>query len=493
MDKINSIEKVMSLDDLFNPKTVLIFDAKPKISFFIEGFIHQGFELSNLYLNSSTEDEILGIKCYKSLEEIPIKQFDLLILSIRRELLISSLEAILSKKKIKFIHVFTAGTGESDEIGMNIEKELKHLLDANPNTRAIGPNCMGIYSPEGKVAYYPWFPIKSGNISLISQSGDLHSRIIKFANSKYQLLFKNGISIGNCVDVQIAEVLEYFNEDIETDLICVYFEGFSFLHPKSGLELLSILKIMKKPVLFMRGGITERGKKAVLSHTGSIATKNAIWDAIYKQTPIIRVPPSLEALLNYMYLFDGYIQRFKILPGQIIYPKDKKVLVILWSGGFGILATDVLMKLGLKMPHFEGKMVNELKKIYPLKIGSLANPLDLPWISDTEEYYQICKTSIEANHIDLVLVETDAWSDIENDRFKKYYKNLLKLKNFTESLNKVFILILHEYKSELRERIYKRFIRDDFLVFPNVQSAAESFLIFYEYGSKLSKQQNIRA
>ncbi len=490
MDNTNSEEHNQSLNYLFKPKTVAIYEAKSKIYYFIEGFIRQGFDLDNLFLISSSEDEISGIKCFKSFDEIPEKSIDLLILSVRRELLIPSLEDIFSEIHVKFIHIFTAGTGEADEVGMKIESELKQLLDSKQNTRAIGPNCMGIYSPKGKVAYYPSFPIESGNIGLIFQSGDLHSRFIKFSNNKYNLHFSKGISIGNCVDIQIQEILDYFNNDEETDLICVYFEGFSPLHPKAGINLFNVLKTMNKPVLFMRGGKTERGKIAVISHTGSIVTQNKIWDAIYKQTMIIEVPPSLESLINYTYLFYKYINRFKKLKQETNYPKGKKVLVILWSGGFGILATDILTNLGLEMPYFEGESLRKLEKIYLARIGSLKNPIDLPWISNTEEYYLVCKTAIDEKDIDLVVVETDAWNDIENERFKSYYKNLIKIKNYTESNNKVFILILHEYPGRNREIFYEKLINDDFIVFPSVKIAAKAFLKLYEYGTKLNKKIN---
>ncbi|GAG91549.1 unnamed protein product, partial [marine sediment metagenome] len=78
-------------------------------AFFVEGFLRQGYNLENLYLVSTREDEFLGIKCYRTIDDIPIDAFDLLILSVRRDILISSISEILSKKKIKFIHIFTAG------------------------------------------------------------------------------------------------------------------------------------------------------------------------------------------------------------------------------------------------------------------------------------------------------------------------------------------------------------------------------------------------
>jgi acyl-CoA synthetase (NDP forming) len=143
-----------SLELLFKPKSVLIFEAKPKIAFFIEGFIRQGFDLEKLYLVSAREDEILGIKCYKSIDDVPANTIDLLILSIRRELIVQNLKDLLSKKKINFIHIFTAGTAESGEVGIKVERDLKEVLMNYPETRSIGPNCMGLYClPIGRFAF----------------------------------------------------------------------------------------------------------------------------------------------------------------------------------------------------------------------------------------------------------------------------------------------------------------------------------------------------
>ncbi|MFX1314408.1 MAG: CoA-binding protein, partial [Promethearchaeota archaeon] len=445
--------------------------------------------LENLYLVSPTQTSVLGLQCYKSFDEIPLDSIDLLILSVRREFLIPSMREILSKKKVKFFHIFTAGTGETDEVGIEIEKELKEIIDKYHGTRAIGPNCMGVYSPRGKIAYYSSFPVEKGNIGLIFQSGDLHSKMIKFGSSRYNLNFSMGASIGNCVDIQISELLQYFNKDKETNLICVYFEGISPLHENEGRELFKTLKRMKKPVLFMRGGRTKRAQKAVLTHTGAITTKRDIWDAIYKQTPTIEVPPSLDELVDYAHIFSHNFNQFKQAEKNVLYPTDKRALIILWSGGFGILAADTLTELGIELPYFKGEALNKLKAIYPIIIGSLSNPFDLPWISHKKIYLEVCKTAIDEN-IDLVIIETDAWRDLEGEYFQSYYNNLIELKKYVEALNKIFIIILHQYPSNSRNSFYDLLIKDDFLVYPSIEAAGKSFLKLYEYGEK-KRSQNL--
>ncbi len=483
MDKKNNKQ---SLDVLFNPTSVAIYEAKQNISFFLKGFKRQNFNFEKIYLVSPKLEELSGLKCYKTFDNIPEDTIDLLILSVRRELLIESLKNILSKKKVLLIHIFTAGTGEFDDKGIEIESQIKKILDNYIYTRAIGPNCMGLYSPRGRTAYYPSFPVERGNIGLIFQSGDLHSKMIKFGSRRYDLRFSVGISIGNCIDIQISEILEYLNKDDETDVICVYFEGISPFHKNEGKILFNVLKQMRKPVLFMRGGRTKRGQSAILTHTGSLATKSNIWEAIYKQTPCIEVPPSLDDLIDYAYLLSSYIARFKKEKKEIIYPEDKRALVILWSGGFGILATDTLTELGLKLPYFEGKTLEKLKEVYPIKIGSLSNPFDLPWIIHQKVFVDVCKAGIDEN-IDLVIFETDSWKDLEGDAFKAYYKNLLELRNHVECLNKTFIIILHQYPSQSQGIFNNMLIKDKFIVYPTIETAAKSFLKLYEYGKKLNR------
>ncbi|MFW9825695.1 MAG: CoA-binding protein, partial [Candidatus Thorarchaeota archaeon] len=178
----NSNKNKQPLNYLFKPRNVVIYRATDAVGNFLKGFKRQNFDFNNIYLISSNLEEFMGIKCYKSIEEIPIDTIDLLILSIRRDLLVQSLREILSKKEVKFIDIFTAGTGEFDDKGVEIEREVKRILDEYENTRSIGPNCMGIYSPRGKTAYYSSFPVELGNIGLIFQSGDLHSKTIKFGS-----------------------------------------------------------------------------------------------------------------------------------------------------------------------------------------------------------------------------------------------------------------------------------------------------------------------
>ena len=477
-----------TLDTLFNPRNIAIYKASNKLDYFLMGLREQKFRTEKLYLVNPEVEEVFGQKTIKSLEEIPEDTIDLLILAVGRDKIIETVKKLIHQKKIKTIHIFTAGMGESDNVGKKIEKEMMNILHSNEdNIRAIGPNCMGVYSPKGHIAYEPFLPIEPGNISLVFQSGDLHSQTIRIGARRYNLRFSKGASVGNCVDLQVSEFLKYFNDDIDTDIIGVYFEGFSKLHPNEGKQFLETLKSMKKPVLFMNGGKTERAQTAVLTHTGSIGSNKKVWEAVVKQTPIIEVPTSMDDMIDYLYLFNNYIDRFKKAGKkleEIIYPNGKNVLLILWSGGFGIIDTNTLTELGLNVPYFEGENLEKLRKIYPIKIGSLNNPIDIPWISSSTKYLEVAKTAISGN-IDLVMIETDLFGDFEDRYQSDYYKNILKIKEYTESLEKTLMLILPQYPGKNIEKYVNKLFEDGFIVYPSVRRAGKSFLALYEYGKKI--------
>ena len=480
-------DKIKAIDFLFKPRTVAIYEAKEKLDYFIEGFKSQGFKPENLYLINPTAEELFGIKCYKSIQDIPDDTIDLLILAVRREILVKSLKDILTIKKINSIHFFTAGTGEMDDIGVKIEDEIKHILDQEyPNIRAIGPNCMGVYCPSHS-AFMPMFPKERGNIALIFHSGALCGRAIVYGSVRYNLKYSYGVSVGNCVNLQVSDFLEYFNQDVDTGIIGVYFEGFSRFYEFEGRKLFNLLKKMKKPVIFLIGGKSKRAQTAVLTHTGSLGTDEKIWQAIFKQTPLIEVGSSFDELIDYLFMFYVFYKNNRELTIEELisrYPKGKNALVIIGSGGMGIIDTDILTELKLNLPLFDEKTKEKLMKTYPLKIGSLSNPLDTPWISHSKGYSDLCKAAISEN-IDLVVMHSDSLR--QGKTFEIYYNNLKSIKEYVESLYRVLILILPENPDNSRKEYYKRLIDDGFIVYPDLRRAAKAFLAFYRHGKQLKR------
>jgi acyl-CoA synthetase (NDP forming) len=241
---------------------------------------------------------------------------------------------------------------------------------------------------------------------------------------------------------------------------------------------------MRKPILILRGGKTKRGQSAVLSHTGSLGTPERIWHSLYKQTPLIEVGSSIEEVIDHLYIFYNFYKKNRDLPYNSKIkklPKGKNALVIIWSGGIGIIDTDVLTDLGFNLPLFEGETEEKLQQIYPVKIGSLSNPLDLPWVSRSEKYLELCKAAISEN-IDVVIMHTDARF---GRSYKKRIENLAKIRNYIESLNKMLILILPETPEKNRIRYFQALIENGFIVFPELNRAGKAYLALYNYGEKI--------
>jgi acyl-CoA synthetase (NDP forming) len=456
------------MEKLFYPRSIAVIEASSKREWQVLGIIGRNYE-GKLYLVSKEEDMIFGIKCYKDVSDLP-DGLDHAIISVNRNLLKETIEKCIAKK-FATLHIFAAGGAEFDEKGEKIEHELYDLIK-NSGSHAIGPNCMGIYSPAGRYAYMPQFAQKVGNVALVSHSGDLTTQFI-FMENNHGVYFSKAASIGNSIDLKITDFLEYFSADAQSEIICVYFEGFSRYADADGRRLRNILRENRKPLIVLRGGLTDLGKKAVSSHTGTIASSNRIWDAIFKQTsalPVETYDEWIDAAIAFNYC-------------KNLYPTRRSVVLIGWSGGKVVASTDQIIQLGLEMPEITAATQVKMKSL--IKVGSVRNPLDLPWIGREEKYPEICRLAIEEPYIGGVINEAGTWEKLD-ERFEKYFENLLKMYEYTKAVKKPFLLSLpysHHYIQ--REEFKNRLIEHGIPIFPTIQRAAKAFLSLYEYYRKI--------
>ena len=465
MEQINYFEK------LFYPKTIAFIGASNKRLRLVEGYVDRDFP-GKFYIVSKGNDEIFGIKCLKDVSELP-NGIDLAIIAVNRDQLIDVVKKCINKN-FATIHIFSAGTGEFDEEGKKVEDKLYNMLK-NSSTRAIGPNCMGLYSTGGRFAFNPSFKADPvGNVVFISQSGDLTERFVQHLNY-LGVDFSAAASIGNSISLNVTDLIQYFNKDENTEIICAYFEGFSRYHQKEGRRLYNLLKDVKKPVLFLRSGKTGPGKRSAESHTGSLTTSDQIWDAVFSQTNAIQVH-SFEELLDTTLAF-YYCKE--------IIPQDKGILLITWSGGNATIATDLITQLGASIPEFSPETKAKLKKL--IRFGGVVNPLDLPWKNFSDEYSKIAEIAIKEPYIGCVLAETyQPWEGtLEN-----YYENLEFLKNLCQEQKKPFFLSLPFTNFLHRENYRRKIIEMGVPIFPSFQRAAKAFLNLYEYKEKLNEKES---
>lgn len=465
-------------DKLFYPKTLAFIGANPRRIWHLGGYIRR-FPKDSLYIVTNYYEKLMekhsdfvkDVKIYKDISEIP-DEIDHSVISVSRNRLIETIKACL-EKKFYTIHVFSAGTGEFDEKGYQIEAELYELFKDNENSRLVGPNCMGIYSPRGKFTYTEQFSEQAGNFALVSQSGDLTNRIVSSLNNR-GVYFSYAASVGNSISLRTSDLIDFFNRDENTDVILSYMEGFSQFRKSEyeGRIFFESLKNNKKPVLLLKGGMSELGKRAASSHTGSLASNDKIWNSIFKQTNAIPI-------ISYQELIDTAVL-FRFC--SHCEPKHNSILMITWSGGSSVLGVDAIARLnvGIKVPAIQEPTHSKMKEL--IRVGSITNPLDLPDIRDDELRFELFELAISEEYISgaIRLSTGPRWRgrDPDKEATERFYADLLRYKELCDRLGKPF-MVTNPNSSD--KKFKKKLIELEIPAFSSFARAAKAFSNLYRF------------
>jgi len=355
----------LAIDYIFHPQSVAVVGVSPPQwgpagvgAGFLMALQDLKFE-GPIYPVNPHHQEILGLKCYPSLLDIP-DPVDHVIFSVPVPAVPQVIEDCVAKR-VKSIHFFTAGFSETGEAEA---AELERRIVARARgagIRLIGPNCMGIYCPSGKIAFMPNSPVEPGPVGFLSQSGGNAGDVI-FMAAPRGIRFSKIISYGNAADLNECELLEYLAEDPETEIIIAYIEGV-----RDGRRFLRALRhaSARKPVVVLKGGRTEAGEKAVFSHTASLAGSARVFDALLRQAGAVRVD-SIDELIDLAVAF-----RFIGRP-----PAGRGVAVVGPGGGFSVFAADEVNEAGLELPDLSPAVQEELRRFTPVAGTSVRNPVD---------------------------------------------------------------------------------------------------------------------
>ncbi len=350
------------LSCFFSPKTIAIIGASDSVRF--------GHITTNYLLNSDkfkaypvhlTKDQVLGHKAYKSVKDIP-ENVDLAIVLVANEFVLQVIKDCV-EKQVKGIIIESAGFAETGiEKYVQIQNQIVELAK-KAKIRIIGPNCMGVTNFNNGFSSADLdiskINMPEGKIATIAQSGVVGNIFIDWAESHY-IGFSKAITLGNKIDVDEVDMLEFLENDLDTNLITIYLEG-----TKRGKELVNVLKNITKPVIIIKSGRSQIGSNAVKSHTGSIAGNDRIYDALFNQCPkVFRV-----------YDFYEMFEIAQIISTQPL-PKGKNVAVITGSGSIGILACDEIEKQGLNLAVLSDKSIDQIKSVIPDWV-SLKGTIDL--------------------------------------------------------------------------------------------------------------------
>ncbi len=244
----------------------------------------QAFGFSGkLYPINPRADEINGIRAYPSLLALP-EPVDLVIIAVPAPLVPAALQDCIAFGS-RNIHIFSSGFQETgEEEGIILQREIERIAREG-RLNVIGPNCMGLYVPASRILTWSEAPAESGPVSMISQSGGNAQDFTNYASARFGIYFNKVISYGNALTLDSTDFLEYLGNDEGSRIITMYLEGI-----KNGRRLLQLLTRInrRKPVIILKGGLTESGARAVSSHTGSMAGGEKIWDAVFRQSGAVQ-------------------------------------------------------------------------------------------------------------------------------------------------------------------------------------------------------------
>jgi acetyl coenzyme A synthetase (ADP forming)-like protein len=379
----------MTLKSFFEPASVAVIGASTKPGKLghevLRNTIEAGFK-GKLYPINPKAEEILGLKCYPSVKDVPDK-IELAVIIVPAKV-VPSIIAECGEKGVPAAVVISGGFSETGPEGEKLERQ---LLEAarQANIRVIGPNCQGVNSTAaGLCASWPLVKTK-GPISVISQSGTILAALGCWAAEEGVGVCKL-IALGNKCDVDETELLDHLAKDPDTKVIALYMEGV-----RDGRKFIEVARAAtrEKPVVVLKGGRTKKGAEAVKSHTRSLAGRDAVFDGAFKQAGIIRVRSVEE-------LYDA-CKGLAYLPP----PQGRNVVIVTSSGGSGILATDACEELGLNLIDLPASVCGALEERLPPEC-ILRNPLDLTGGATSEMYDDVLAalTAVRDVHSVIVIV-----------------------------------------------------------------------------------------
>jgi acyl-CoA synthetase (NDP forming) len=352
-----------SLAAFFEPRSVVIVGAsftpgKPGHEV-IRNIAANGYR-GRVFLVNPKGGELLGMKVYPTIATLPDGIDQAVIIVPARE----SPQALreCAEKGIRHVVLSAGGFAEVDRFGAQVQQELETIL-SEKKVRAIGPNTSGHTSTPHQFTstFFPLGRIRPGKVSYVAQTGNFATHTMKYILTGEHFGVARVIGLGNKIDLEESEALQYLSDDPETRAILLYLE--SIKYPRRFLEV-AREAARKKPVVILKGGSTEAGKHAAQAHTAAMASEDRLVDALLRQAGIVRIR-------EYSHL---------ILAGKALsmapLPKGNRVGFLAPSGAMLVVLSDLCTRLGLEIPELEKENLKRLQEISPPFIR-MRNPVDI--------------------------------------------------------------------------------------------------------------------
>ena len=384
----------MITQELINPKTIVVVGGSNTIQKpggkVLKNLIDNGFNTGNLFTVNPKEDNIQGIKTFKSVEDLP--QVDLAIIAIAAKYTVDTVRVLAEQKGTKAFIILSAGYSEESEEGSKLEREIVDIINRN-NGSLIGPNCIGVmnYNYAG-VFTTPIPKLDPQGVDFISGSGATAVFIMEAGIPK-GLKFSNVYSVGNSAQLGVEDVLEYMDESFDPatspKVKLLYME--SIKKPEKLLKHARSLIQKGAKIAAIKSGTSEAGSRAASSHTGALAGSDVAVDSLFRKAGIVRCY-GREELTTVASVF--------------MHPEvnGKNIAIITHAGGPAVMLTDTLSNNRLAVPHIEGEKADALlEKLFP---GSaVGNPIDFLATGTAEQLGHIIDAvNNDFDHIDAMVV-----------------------------------------------------------------------------------------
>lgn len=384
------IATVASLRPFFKPRGVAIVGASRdpnSIGYRILQYLIQNRFNGPVYPVNPKASVVGSIPTYASVRDIPA-DIDLAVIVVPQRFVMDVVDDC-GQKGVRSLVIISAGFAETGAEGAERQKAL--LAKARGyGMRIVGPNCLGLLTTDPEVSlnasFSPVFP-PHGSIAMASHSGALGLAVLELAET-LGLGLSSFVSLGNNADVSGNDLIQYWEDDPNTNVILLYLESFG--NPRRFARLARRIG-RQKPMLVVKAGRSQAGSKAASSHTAALAASETAVEALFHQAGIIRAD-TLEEMFDVSAL----------LAGQAL-PKGNNVAIVTNAGGPGILAVDALASEGLDVPTPSAETKAKLAEVLP-SAASLNNPIDMIATADASQYQSVINTMLNDDAYHAVLV-----------------------------------------------------------------------------------------
>lgn len=414
------MSKNESFNSFLNPQSVAIVGVSKDFSSIsgkpLKNLIRHQYK-GPIYLVNPKYNEIEGIACYSSILDIPGK-IDLALIAVSSSRILQIL-AECEKKQVRHLILFGSGFAEIGEEGKELQENVLEKA-RKAGIHILGPNSIGLLNVKERIplGFSTSFETEkgfiSGNVGLASQSGAAGFSLFGLAQDEH-IGFSFIINTGNEIDIHTLDCIDYMLHDVDTTVIAGYLEGIP--DGEKLIKLSETSKSLKKPIILLKAGRSEIGRKAALSHTASLTGSNETFQAVAKQYGIITVN-DIDDMIDAMKIFS----RGKTAKGN-------RVATISNSGAAGITMADYSEMLGLDMVRLSPETEEKIKSIIP-NYGSALNPIDITAQALKEQH--IFKDTLEVlindDEVDVIVIHTTFGGELG----KKICKSISEIDKQTE-------------------------------------------------------------